>query len=197
MASAIQQPPAVRSDLHTVEDYLALSDQKGWELDEGRLVEKNMGSRSGWVGAQIICLIGMFLRDHPLGWFLNSEGAYRCYPGHPDRIRKPDASFIRYGRLKDEVIPDFFIPIAPDLAVEVTSPNDLIAEVEVKVREYLEAGVRLVWVVVPEVRSVRIYRADGSVTQVNEPNSVSGEDVLPGFQFAVSELFPQAMKKSV
>jgi len=195
MAIAIQQTPFSGPGLRTAEDYLAMPDQKGWELDDGDLVEKRMGAKSGWIGGRMIFLLSLFIEKHSLGGVFGSETLYRCYPGHPNRLRKPDASFIRRGRLDGEEIPNPFILFPPDLAVEVTSPNDLIAEVEVKVREYLEAGVRIVWVVVPEIRSVRIYRADGTVAQVGEPNSLSGEDVLPGFQFGVSELFPQAVKK--
>ncbi len=74
--------------------------------------------------------------------------------------------------------------------VEVVSPNDLYSEVEEKVLEYLKAGVSLVWVVDPEVRVVRVHRADFTSAFLTENDSLSGEDVLPGFLCRVGALLP-------
>ena len=71
--------------------------------------------------------------------------------------------------------------MAPDLAVEVLSPNDRAGEVLAKVADWLSAGCRLVWVVDPVRRLARVYRADGSESHVAEPDGLVGEDVLPGF----------------
>jgi Uma2 family endonuclease len=71
----------------------------------------------------------------------------------------------------------------------VISPNELYSEVEEKVDEYLAAGVRLVWVIDPPHRSVRIHRADGTVTDLHESDELSGEAVVPGFCCPVAELF--------
>ena len=83
-------------------------------------------------------------------------------------------------------------PVAPDLAVEVASPNDLGRELRVKVEEYLRAGVRLVWLVDPETRSIEVVRADGGVARLYEQDELSGEDVLPDFRCRVAELFAPA-----
>ena len=83
-----------------------------------------------------------------------------------------------------------FVRLAPDLVVEVVSDNDLYYEVEIKVRGYLLAGVRLVWVLNPATSSLRIHRADGSDASISVGGQLNGEDVLPGFSVAVSELFP-------
>ena len=80
-------------------------------------------------------------------------------------------------------------PIVPDLAVEVVSPNDLSEEVEEKVDEYLRAGVRLVWVVHPQRKTIRIHRADGTVQDLRQTDELSGEDVIAGFRCPVSEVF--------
>ena len=79
--------------------------------------------------------------------------------------------------------------IAPNLAVEVISPNDSYEEVEEKVREYLAANVELVWVINPATRSVRVHRADGSVTDLDENSELDGENVVPGFRCRVCDLF--------
>jgi Uma2 family endonuclease len=188
MSAVASNPPAAQERPKTVEDYLALPDSKGWELDDGRLVEKPMGSNSTAVGTELLFLIFSYLRDHPIGKAY-AEMAYRCYPNHPNRVRKPDVSFIRNGRLPAGPLLEPGIPVAPDWAVEVLSPNDLASEINRKVREYLEAGVRLVWIIDPETRTILIRRLDGTIAQADERGTVSGEDVLPGFQFVVGDLF--------
>jgi Uma2 family endonuclease len=88
-----------------------------------------------------------------------------------------------------------YIYIAPDLAAEVVSPNDLAYEVEAKVVEYLDAAVPLVWVIDPEARTVRIHRGDGSVSWLRENDELSGEDVIPGFRCPVAAIFPRKTAK--
>jgi Uma2 family endonuclease len=193
MTLVMPKPPRGQSGLLTAEEFAALPDTKGLELEDGCIVEKHLGTKSGWIGGHLFFLIGLFLREHRLGWIFPSEAIYRCFPDDPNRLRKPDVSFIRYGRLPGEQVPDPYIAIAPDLAVEVISPNDTATEVERKMHEYLSVGVRLIWLVYPETRTVHILRANGSTDRVNEGGQVSGEEVLPGFQFAVADLFPVAV----
>jgi Uma2 family endonuclease len=106
-------------------------------------------------------------------------------------VRKPDVSFVRYGRFPDEQLPAGFARLAPDLTGEVVSPGDTYEEVDGKVEEYLRAGVRLVWVISPTNRTVRVYRLDGSSSSVRADGELDGEDVLPGFRCRVADLFPQ------
>jgi Uma2 family endonuclease len=87
-----------------------------------------------------------------------------------------------------------FIKVPPDLAVEVLSPNDLAYEVDRKVAEYFSAGVRLIWIVNPETRSVTIYRPDGTASKLNDRDTLEGEDVLPGFRCPVRDFFPDETK---
>jgi Uma2 family endonuclease len=101
-------------------------------------------------------------------------------------------SFIRHGRLPGERIPRGDILITPDLAVEVVSPNDLYNEVDVKVSEYLDVGVSLVWVVNPEARTACVYRPGGTARRLRENDEIDGGDVLPGFRCRVAEFFPPA-----
>ncbi|HEU4754238.1 MAG TPA: Uma2 family endonuclease, partial [Armatimonadota bacterium] len=108
----------------------------------------------------------------------------------PRDVRRPDVSFIARGRLPGEQLPKGHATVAPDLAVEVISPNDLFYEVEAKIGEYLEAGVRVVWIVNPQERSLHVYQGDGSTARLQETDTVSGEDVLPGFTCEVGSLFP-------
>jgi Uma2 family endonuclease len=78
--------------------------------------------------------------------------------------------------------------LAPDLVIEVLSPDDRPGEVLSKVGDWLEAGARLVWVIDPERRDARVYRADGSQVHLSEDDQLGGESVVPGFQCAVRGL---------
>ena len=177
----------------TPEDLLKLPDAVNYELVDGTLVERHMGSESSAVALAIGTLLMTFVKGRQLGHVFTTDCGYQCFPAHPNRVRKPDISFIRMGRLPDERIPEGHIRIAPDLAVEVVSPGDLAYEVDEKVEQYLEAGVRLVWVVSPKTRTVRIHRpkgdAAGPISGLAEADTISGEDVVPAFQCRVAEFF--------
>lgn len=98
-------------------------------------------------------------------------------------------SFIRFGRLPAEQPPEGHIRIAPDLAVEVVSPHDLAYDVDSKVEDYLQADVRLVWVVNPVTRTVRVHRPDGPGTTLRLDDELTGGDVLPGFRCPLRDIF--------
>ena len=78
------------------------------------------------------------------------------------------------------------------MAIEVVSPRDLAWEVDEKVDEYLRAGIRLVWVVFPDTKTIHVYRSDQEMRRLTESDQLTGEDVLPGFSYDVSELFPES-----
>jgi Uma2 family endonuclease len=84
------------------------------------------------------------------------------------------------------------VTAAPDIIGEVLSPNDDAIDVDVKVEEYLRAGVQLVWVVNPETRTVRVHRGDGSAQVFHEADTITGERVLPEFKAVVRDFFPSA-----
>jgi Uma2 family endonuclease len=89
-------------------------------------------------------------------------------------------------------LPEGWARIAPDLVVEVISPNDLAYEVDEKVEEYGRVDVPLTWVVNPHTRTVVVHRADGSISRLREGDELSGESVIPGFRCPVSAIFPPA-----
>ncbi len=175
---------------YTPDDLLAHPDRNRYELVDGHLVERNVSALSSLVASKLNRLLGDYCEPGNIAWIFAADCGYRCFPGHPDRVRKPDVSAVLRDRLPVEQLDEGYITIAPDLAVEVISPNDLAYEVEKKVREYLEAGVRLVWVVYPPTRLVRIHRADQTVAELRESDELSGEDVIPGFRCRVGDLFP-------
>ena len=152
-----------------------------------------MGWESSRIGCRLVCFLQVHADAHQLGWVNGPDAGYQCYeevyPDDPDRVRKPDASFIRLERLSPDDRPDGHCDIVPDLVAEIISPNDTAYDVREKTEEYLRAGVRLVWVIDPHAKQVDVHRADGSVQKLYEHEELSGEDVVPGFQLRVAELF--------
>jgi Uma2 family endonuclease len=182
-----ENPPAIHLN---PDDLLRMPDGDSYELVKGTPVEKKpMGARASETTIALAILLGAFIRQNQLGHLYDGQTGFHCFPDDPDRVRKPDLAFVATGRLPGERSPDGFIRLAPDLAVEVVSPNDLVSEVDSKVIEYLGAGVRLVWVVNPTVKTILVRRADGSAAVLTESDTLSGEAVVPGFACRVGELF--------
>jgi len=176
---------------YTPEDLLTMPDGYRYELVDGNLVERHMGWLAGVVGTELLLRVGNFNHQHRLGWVnQGGDGSYQPFPGKR-LVRKPDVSFVRFGRFPEERPPTGHAVLAPDLAAEVVSPNDLYEEVDRKIEEYVRAGVRLIWVISPENHTVRVYRPDGSSLSLREDDELDGEDVLPGFRCPVRDLFPR------
>ena len=178
--------------LYTPEDLLAMPDGKNYELVDGRLVDRNMGAESSWIGGRVYLRLSLFCDEHHSGYVWPADNGYQCFAHAPKLVRRPDVSFIRSGRLPGGELPKGYIRIPPDLAIEVVSPNDLASELEEKVEDYQKAGVGLVWVIHPESRTASVYRGDGSVSRLHQDDELSGEDVIPGFRCRVRSLFPRA-----
>src|SRR5687767_3124919 len=127
MTTASQAPPI------TPDDLLKLPDSLDYELLDGRLVERHTGLESSEIAARLVGLLIIFLRDHRLGRAFGADASYQCFPDAPQKVRKPDVSFVRSGRFPGDRAPTGHGKIAPDLAVEVVSPGDLSYEIEEKV----------------------------------------------------------------
>ena len=181
---ALPEPPPV-----TPEDLLTMPDGHRFELVNGKLVERNMGAESSQVATTLISLIHQHVRANRLGKVFAPDCGYQCYPDEPKKVRFPDGSFVARGRLPGERTPQGHVLIPPDLAVEVVSPNDTAEEVETKWMEYLGAGVRMVWVIFPRTKTVHVHRPNTNPLILGSDNSLTGEDVLPGFACHVAELF--------
>lgn len=178
----------------TPEELLEMPDSVSYELVNGKLVARNMGCEAGAIQVRIAMQIAQLVLPSRLGHLLSGSASYQCYSDDPNKVRRPDVSFIRAGRLPGERAPIGHCSIAPDLVVEVISPNDFAEDVEEKVQEYLAAGVSLVWVVFPSTRTVHVHRQrsspSGSVTTLTDADTINGEDVLPGFSCPVAAFFP-------
>ena len=175
----------------TPEDLLAMPDGKNFELVNGELVERNMGWNSSWVGGRVHHKLSGFCDAHKTGLVAPGDASYQCFADAPEKVRRPDVSFLAKGRVPPVGQREGHCRVHPDMAAEVISPNDSYVDVEEKVHEYLEAGVRLVWVINPQLRTVRVHRADGTITDLGDNDELTGEDVIPGFRVAVRDVFHQ------
>jgi Uma2 family endonuclease len=167
--------------LMTAEELLYTSvPNKRTELVRGRLVvHEPPGGRHGYVAANL----AFRLNQH-----IDLTGAGAVFVGDvgftlrrdPDTVRGPDVAFVSKDRLP-QPIPHSYLELAPDLVVEVLSHTDRPGEVLAKVGDWLDAGARLVWVIDPDRRLARVYRADGTESLLDETGQLLGEDVRPGF----------------
>jgi Uma2 family endonuclease len=148
------------------------------ELVDGEIVEMSpAGGRHGQICVGIIGVLREFVKPRALGRLFDSSTGFRLPNGN---VRAPDVSFVAAERAS--VVDAGFVPLAPDLAVEVLSPSDQPRQVLDKIGDYLSAGTRLVWVVDPVTGSVAVYRALTDVRTVAADESLDGGDVLAGFR---------------
>src|SRR5262249_18618942 len=111
---------------YTPEDLLAMSEGFRYELVEGRLVERApLGAKANRIGMVLRRWVDAFAAANALGICFAENCGYQCFPFDSRRVRLPDGSFVRTGRLPDDKPPDGHMRIAPDLVLEVVSPNDL------------------------------------------------------------------------
>jgi Uma2 family endonuclease len=175
---------------YTPEDLLAMPDGKSYELVGGQLVERKTGIESSWVAGRLYSRLDRFCEEHRLGWVLLPDAGYQCFPSEPGLVRKPDVSFVRFGRFPGGVLPQGWAKIPPDLAIEVASPNETVYELDDKLEDYQSVGVPLIWVINPKSRTAIVYRSDGTVSYLHENEELSGEDIIPGFRCSLKEIFP-------
>jgi Uma2 family endonuclease len=169
------------------EEELRLTPQDGrkYELVDGEIRVSPAGTRHGEVSAKLLARLTLFVERHEAGHVFDSSTGFRLPKGN---VRAPDVSFVARGRFEGDVPPDGFSPVPPDLAVEVLSPDDRSRQLLDKLGEYLDAGVRLVWVVDPRSRSASTYRSLLDVRRLGTADALDGEDVLPGFRCPLEEI---------
>ncbi len=174
----------------TAEEFLVLADDGcSCELVKGELCTTTLGSfEHGRVAANIGYLIGRYVARNDLGDVLAAKTGFTLARS-PDTVRAPDVAFVRQDRIPSEDQRHKFAELGPDLVVEVVSPNDRPAEIEEKVREYLEAGVRLIWIAHPGTRTVQEYRPSAERRDCSSSDELDGYDVLPGFKCEVAAFF--------
>lgn len=181
---------ATQQALMTAEEFYDLPDHGGLaELVRGEVIEMPPeGSESSAVGYKIGYLLGAHVLPRKAGVMFAAQGGF-LLARDPDVVRAPDVAFVARARLPEGRVPRRFLELAPDLAVEVVSPSDRSADIEAKVADYLEAGTRLVWVIFPEQRRVRVQTTLAEARWLSEDDTLTGDPVLPEFACAVREIF--------
>ncbi len=171
-------------------DLLRLGPDNQWqyELVRGELRQMSPASfKHGRLEAQFVYALMDFLKQHPLGAVVTGDTGYRL-SNDPLTVRVPDVSFVVAERIPLEPHPAF-LPLAPDLVIEIVSPSEHARTIAEKVSDYLTAGTRLLWVVYPEQQHVHEYRAAYPFRIYTVGDTLDGHDVLPGFQYALAALF--------
>jgi Uma2 family endonuclease len=160
-----------------------------YELVDGDIIMSPTRWEHSDICAELIMLLRAHVKKYKLGTVPVSEMGYRMREGN---IRCPDASFIAKERLVGlKRPPRTFFNGAPDLAVEVLSPEDTMEEVHKKLVEYFDNGTRLAWVVNPDEQTVFVYHSPESAKELTGNDVLDGEDMLPDFTLPVSQLFEE------
>ncbi len=180
---------ATAKTLTTAEQLAEMPDDgKRLELVKGELIEMPPTTlEHSHIALKIGAKILLFVEQHDLGIAGVGEPGFTL-ARNPDTVRAPDVVFVSKERLPQERN-RAFLELAPDLVVEVVSPSNSAPYMQAKVEDWLSAGVRLVWVVYPNTRSVVVYNAQREAKLLGVNDTLTGEPVLPGFQCKVSELF--------
>ena len=174
--------------LMTAEELWRLPDN-GMRQDLVKGVIREMppaGFEHGDIALNVSAALKAFARRTGHGRAVSESGFVISH--NPDTVRAPDGAFVARDRVT-EPPPQKYFDGAPDLALEVVSPSDTATEVHEKVDEWLQAGARLVWVVYPRRRTVVVYRSPREAVILREGDTLSGEDVMPGFELPVAEVF--------
>jgi Uma2 family endonuclease len=173
----------------TADEFVLLPDEgKGYELIDGRLREQNMSKESSRFGGRVVRYLSVYSDDHG-GWVYESDLGYRIF-GTELRVRRSDASYVSFASMPVETYTDEgYCTTCPDLVAEVLSPYDLANEVDAKIDDWLGAGVKVVWILQPVNRTIRIIRNDGSTSMLREKDTLTEPTVLPGFSVPVADIF--------
>jgi Uma2 family endonuclease len=173
----------------TDEEFMALSrDGHRYELVNGEVLDMgNSGMEHGGIGSLLGGLLAIYVKQHKLGIVCDSSTAFTLKTGNK---RSPDVSFVAKDRLKGlKRPPRGFFQGSPDLAVEILSPSNTVEEIHDKIVEYFDNDTRLVWVIHPDEKYVLIYHSPEPDRFLRAGDHLDGEEIVPGFSMAVSELF--------
>lgn len=180
----------------TAEDLARLPDD-GWkyELVEGKFVKMPpTGGGHGSIASRLHVGLGAYVEAHNLGECTLSQAGYKLsQPGQRDTVLAPDLAFVQTDRLPQPGTPawDEFWQLAPDLAVEVVSPSESRPKMQARARQWLAAGVQLVWLIWPKAKQVEVWRpgSDKPVQTLGVHDALDGLDVVPGFTYPIARLF--------
>ena len=178
-------PPEMRAipTTMTLEEFLE-QNVEGYEYVNGELVPMAPPSREhGEISVNVIRYLDAHVYQNKLGRLYTAETTFQI----GERTAKPDVAFVSTPRLTGDKTKGF--SISPDLAIEVVSPSDVQSRIAEKALAYLEAGTHLVWVLEPVSKTVTVYRSEKDIEMLTRDDTLTGEDVVPGFTCPVAHLF--------
>lgn len=173
----------------TVDEFEAMPLEGPWELVDGELVEVTPSAHeSSTTGMQIGRLLGNHVVPNRLGSVSGADGGFALFANR-ETVLVPDVAFVSAERVPQNQERKHSPRLAPDLVVGVLSPSDRMSEALTKVALYLEAGVRLVWLVDPGRRTVTVFPPDAPPQTLDATMTIDGGEVLPGFSVPAAEMF--------
>jgi Uma2 family endonuclease len=175
-------PLEQRTDV-TVDELEKLSLPFPAELYNGKVVFKMPNFLHGVIQGNVVYEINAYLRVHPIG-LVGNNANYRLWPERATESRAPDVSFVLKDRLPQNL--QRYLPIVPDLAVEILSPGNDFEDMMEKVDDYLAQGAKLVWVVICRRREVLVCTAQSKYIVKDK---LTAPELLPGFELAVKDIF--------
>lgn len=175
---------------HTANQLAAMPDDGNrYELVQGELkMMSPAGGRHGRIAMRIGSLLEQHVRKNKLGEVFAAETGF-LLDTDPDTVRAPDAAFVRFEVVEQLDSLDGYLPVAPDLAIEVVSPSDSSTDVEAKAQMWLERGSKLVLVVDPATSSIRCYRSRSEITVHFAGDTVDASHAVEGWKFEVADVF--------
>lgn len=186
------------ASLVTAEDLDRMTDEgRSFEIVDGVLVEvPPVGALESRLASRICQKLENYIDSGKLsGAVFDGTVRFRLQRD-PDLVRGPDVSFVRADRLPSDSIPSGHVNVAPDLAVEIVSESHPSPPIEPKIAEYLEAGVKMVWVIYPKTRTAYLYTSAGSVRRIGESGELDGGEAVPGFRLPLGKLFEAVAGKA-
>ena len=167
------------------------STDRRFELVKGAIIEVSpAGGEHGDIASEFNLLVRLHVKQYRLGYVTAAETGYILFtdPVEGDTVRAPDVGFVAAERLPNG-LPKSYIPVPPDLAIEVVSPNDKAGDIERKIEDYLRAGIPLFVFVYADTRTFMVYTRS-QVFRLTENDTFDAGDVLPGFRITVRDVFP-------
>lgn len=183
--------------LITAEELMELPHGEGfrYELINGELEKMaSPGAPHGRITLRLTLPLGQFIWDHGLGEIFAAETGYKL-TSNPDTVLAPDFSFVSKQRLEELGETTGYIPIPPDLAVEVLSPSDRPAKVKTKTLRWLGYGSKQVWIVNPQDRTVTVHRSPTDSKTFSGDDYLEAPDLFPGFRLSLDRIFSTSVQE--
>ncbi len=193
-AATVTLPPTLQLSIDLTDEQFFQLCQNNRDLQFERTASGELiimpptGGETGNRNFEITVQLGIWNKQYNLGKGFDSSSGFKLPNG---ANRSPDASWVKQERW-EALNPQQkrkFIPLGPDFVVELLSPTDSLKQLQAKMQEYIANGARLGWLIDAEVRRVEIYRPDRNIELLENPVTLSGEDILPGFVLDISSIF--------